>query len=440
MTAEVAILNTSAVALAADSAATIGQVPKIYSSVNKLFALSNCKPVGVMFYNYADFLSVPWESIIKIYRETRGDQGLDTLNEYFVDLLSFLRQADDLFTMQHQQHYVRTLVHSYFRIIRDEIDQTVEEEIRAGRPLLRADIVEIAETIIANHHKKWDSFEMVPDWTPFSAEEFVYQHEDTISEIKDQVFGNHRFSPATTNHLQEIAGMLFSRDEFGQFYTGVVVAGFGEKDTFPSLRSCWIGGVIDHKLKLRLTQSASISYENTASLIPFAQAEMVGTFMEGIAPALRDYLDDYIRELFEEYPHVVVSEIGGLNDDTKAYIVNELKRAGSKVFSEFVEDTTKFRWDRNTQPIVWAIEALPKDELASMAESLVSLTSFKRRVSIDVETVGGPIDVAVISKGDGFVWVKRKSYFEPLLNLRHYGNYISEISRKGASDARQDRK
>jgi hypothetical protein len=30
-------------------------------------------------------------------------------------------------------------------------------------------------------------------------------------------------------------------------------------------------------------------------------------------------------------------------------------------------------------------------------------------VSLDAETVGGPIDVAVISKCDGFVWVKRKA-------------------------------
>jgi hypothetical protein len=28
-----------------------------------------------------------------------------------------------------------------------------------------------------------------------------------------------------------------------------------------------------------------------------------------------------------------------------------------------------------------------------------------------VESVGGPIDVAVISSGDGFVWIRRKQYF-----------------------------
>jgi len=38
-------------------------------------------------------------------------------------------------------------------------------------------------------------------------------------------------------------------------------------------------------------------------------------------------------------------------------------------------------------------------------------------------TVGGPIDVAVITKGDGFVWVKRKHYFRAELNPRFMSRY-----------------
>lgn len=58
-----------------------------------------------------------------------------------------------------------------------------------------------------------------------------------------------------------------------------------------------------------------------------------------------------------------------------------------------------------------------------MAESLVNLTSFKRRITAEMETVGGPIDVAVISKGDGFVWIKRKHYFEKDLNPGFFAKY-----------------
>jgi hypothetical protein len=66
------------------------------------------------------------------------------------------------------------------------------------------------------------------------------------------------------------------------------------------------------------------------------------------------------------------------------------------------------------------VEFMPKPEMARMAEALVNLTSIKRRVTRGFETVGGPIDVAVISKADGFVWVKRKHYFTPELNSRYF--------------------
>ncbi len=80
----------------------------------------------------------------------------------------------------------------------------------------------------------------------------------------------------------------------------------------------------------------------------------------------------------------------------------------------------------HVDPVVSAIAALPKNDLAAVAESLVNLTAFKQRVSMDSETVGGPVDVAVISKGDGFVWIQRKHYFDPALNPHFSANYLRE--------------
>lgn len=42
------------------------------------------------------------------------------------------------------------------------------------------------------------------------------------------------------------------------------------------------------------------------------------------------------------------------------------------------------------------------------------------RVSRVRETVGGPTDVAVISKKDGFIWIKRKHYFDPTYNYHFF--------------------
>jgi hypothetical protein len=42
---------------------------------------------------------------------------------------------------------------------------------------------------------------------------------------------------------------------------------------------------------------------------------------------------------------------------------------------------------------------------------------------MELETVGEPIDVAVISKGDGFVWIKRKHYFDANVNPGFFARY-----------------
>ena len=69
---------------------------------------------------------------------------------------------------------------------------------------------------------------------------------------------------------------------------------------------------------------------------------------------------------------------------------------------------------------------MEKEDLAELAENLIYLTSLKRRITPNLESVGGPIDVAVISKGDGFIWIKRKHYFNPDLNRSYFNNYLND--------------
>lgn len=91
---------------------------------------------------------------------------------------------------------------------------------------------------------------------------------------------------------------------------------------------------------------------------------------------------------------------------------------------------------RSRRQIEDMVEFMPKPELADMAEALVNLTSIKRRVSRGMETVGGPIDVAVISHSEGFVWVKRKHYFPADLNSRYFRRVSESLrQRMGKSDA-----
>ena len=65
--------------------------------------------------------------------------------------------------------------------------------------------------------------------------------------------------------------------------------------------------------------------------------------------------------------------------------------------------------DPYSGPFMTAVSALPRQDLARMAEALVNLTAFLMRMTADEdETVAEPIDVALLSKGDGFVWFRHK--------------------------------
>ncbi len=71
-------------------------------------------------------------------------------------------------------------------------------------------------------------------------------------------------------------------------------------------------------------------------------------------------------------------------------------------------------------PLQRVIGSLPVDEMAELAETLIMLESLKEKVTQPTESVGGPIDVCVIGKSDGFVWIKRKHYFQPELNPQFF--------------------
>ena len=102
MTAEIAIINKMAIALAADSAGTVrsdgsGAVgSKIHKSVNKLFMLSKYYPVGIMIYDNAAFMGIPWESLIKNYRNDLDEECFNTLKEYAENFTDYLNDNDDI--------------------------------------------------------------------------------------------------------------------------------------------------------------------------------------------------------------------------------------------------------------------------------------------------------------------------------------------------------
>ena len=62
------------------------------------------------------------------------------------------------------------------------------------------------------------------------------------------------------------------------------------------------------------------------------------------------------------------------------------------------------------------VPAMPLQDAIDLADFLVDLTIKFSRFMPGAPTVGGPVEIAAISKHEGFRWIKRKYYFDNKLN------------------------
>lgn len=444
MTAEVLIMNKIAVALAADSAVTISD-EKTYNSANKLFALSKHQPVGVMVFGNGQLMGIPWESIIKIYRKELGIKRFNTLEEYCITFINYLDNNKSLFSESEQELYFYDGLLGYFNSIKKEIDKETQEIIKKESRIVDDKVKDIFFSKVKEKYERLQKFPKLPYVPDNHSVEVINQYRSQIKKAIDGVFEKLPRPEGIEEHLEKIGGELFSREIFKKKgYSGVVIAGFGESEIFPSSICYKIDGVTLNRLKYKKQNTSKITFDMGAVIIPLAQREAVDTFIQGMDPNHHSVMQAYLSRMLEKYPERIVDNISNMKDEEKKALIVKLKKIYNSLFTEFNDQMVQYQMENHIGPIMDAVAALPIDELATMAETLVNLTSFKRRISMDKETVGGPIDVAVISKGDGFIWIKRKLYFKPELNHHFFKNYYNDEKNKkekydGTREEQKDR-
>lgn len=424
MTAEIAVMNQEAVALAADSAVS---GPKIFTSANKIFALSKYHPVAVMVNDSAQFLGVPWETIIKTYRAEVGERSFPTLRDQAAHFLGFFDQANPLFPTAAQVRCNEALFVTFFHAALEHIDMELQERTAQGDDLRSEDITEVASELIKEVHTMWTSAEDLDSLDAAHIAQVTAEYGPLIDRCIEASFEALPLADDTTHLLKEIAVSLVTKDfpnRHSPFHSGLVIAGFGRDEYFPRLYEFELETIILHRLKYTQQDVSETGPEEgrRAVIRAFAQREQVATFMTGIDVNVKQEAAQF---WIDRLPILAgsIAVRAALDEPDRAELLDDLLAKCGDAIDEFRANLDQLSDETYVQPIIRVVAMMPKDELAAMAESLVNLTSFKRKVTEEAETVGGPIDVAVISKGDGLVWVKRKHYFAPELNPQFFANY-----------------
>lgn len=440
MTAEVAVLNKDAVALAADSAVTIrftdryGRSREKVYKTDKVFTLSKYAPVGIMVYADATFLGVPWSTIIKMYREHLNDKRFDTLHDYadhFLEFVTTLMNEKD-----EKNFFIQFLSQVLFSIVA-EINREVEENIAksAEGTISKDEVIQIIDEQIQEFYQKsLQNKKSIWDEETLTALDVGGYYSKEIEESINIAFAELPLTEEIRENLRKLAIQVFVKDILWLsgvgplMASGVVIAGFGESDIYPCLYDFFLQGIINGRMRIVTENTAQICNTSNSIIKTFAQHEAVNAFVEGVDPGYQELIRGWLQATFEEsYPTLVgdILEAEGLDFELIGRVLKDVRTEGQIMLDAFNEKRTEYSRTRLVDPMLMAVSVLSKDELAEIAESLVNLTSIRRRVSLDTETVGGPIDVAVISKGDGFIWIRRKHYFDPKLNHHFFRNYFN---------------
>ncbi len=412
MTALVAVMNKQAVALAADSAGTV-PIPgkeqhKIYA-MNKVFALSKSKPVGMMVCGDSQFLGLPWESIVKQFRRSEAKRSLATIPDWRDSFLAYLselsKRADD--AVLDSQFLPR-----YSFVLRDILRKLLEDGVA------RDNISNELECAISDRVEELAQHIHIAEASDACVNDFVTRNGDDIEKRENQMFTDMGITPLELSEARlPIVRVLLERSlPNGRGASEIVFSGFGEDDWFPSVHSLHIDGVSCGTIRQWEGTDQRVTRDCGSQIAPFAQADIVLTLLRGIHP---DLAFDLETAMYGALTHHVPEMIGQLlaehvqDPDVLKALVSQIAQIGEKSATTIKEQADQYCFSRHTLPVLASIQHLGKGELAQLAESLITTTSLKYRMAIDAqESVGGPVDVAVISKDEGFIWIQRKHYFE----------------------------
>lgn len=385
MTSEILIINKNAIAMAADSAVTVGN-KKTYMGVNKLFMLSNNPPMGIMIFGSANFGRVPMETLIKEFRsKTNFEQlaNIENIKNEFLSYLDNISNRDTSIDIFKELDEFKDYLIEYSNKCSDEKWNNLINSIKNGKS------ISFFEKDEVNKKKYYDEIEIISS----SLTDNRAMNEDLVEKC---------FCEALIDAS-----------------TGIVIAGFNETDFFPSFISFKLFKDLEGNL-ISSDEHSEINFKGSA-IIPFAQQDVINNFIYGISDQLNaaivkffsNFIDGYLDELIDSMKSN--NKLNGKDLNTALSEVKRIKSSNGSRVMDLVNTINQFK-NMTSNPIFKSIDALPKDELANMAESMIHITSLKRKIASDLESVGGDIDVALISKGDGFIWKKRKHYFKAELN------------------------
>lgn len=426
MTAVIGLLNKKGVALAADSAVTRsrGRNKKVTKNGNKMVRISNVLPISVMITGNGDFMHTQWDIIVRHYRQHSGDIKHETVEDCMHDFFRYI--ADNGLFRDPEVVLSRTKneLGYLFNYIDERIDDKYKKRDEKGKLTSPRSYQKVFESLANRFCKKWLKDGVCPQFHDYTQQDFNKYTKAFFEEFIEYnsydegcSFYFRKYPLQILTALREpleraLMVRLTTRRFDDEDMAVLVFSGYGDKQEYPSLVSTVVCEGFDSRVNyhIRPDDVICISDKRPVAICPFAQKDVIRSVLCGMHKAFGNTITDTIKRSFDPWGNDIFDVMG--DDDINFMdFVGILEEVKTDDLSRNIFHQTNRLLDRNQRQWEKALENYDLQSMAALAESLIDLTGFHRILTFRQEGVGGPVDVAVISKNDGFTWLNRKSWY-----------------------------
>ncbi len=410
MTSEIAVLNQRAVALAADSAVTLidGGLVAVRNDQRKLFNLVEGKPIGIMFFGVADVMGHPWEHLIEHYQKKVKPQSFAHVADYASSFLGSLDNLEEFFPRARQDDEYRRLLASVFRYLfqfAQYLRDTGEDDLAKAPD---AAILDAAIERVWRTYQTREDGSPRPDLACFPKDfgrRIAQEYGAAIEEMIALGFSQFALAKQSQQRLRDIAVYCVVKDLFLEDVTGLVFSGFGTDDRYPAVATCYMSAIVGGIVKRGAPIIDTIDADVRSRIRVFADSEVTNAFIRGIDFNLERRLYGGFRVLMHGLVDQLVEAMPLADPSAREGVRGRFQRDFvPRYFEAFHRMVADYQQQAFINPILRVLEIAGRNELAETARDLVNLNIFKKRITAQKQTVGGAIDVAVISREGGFQW------------------------------------
>lgn len=400
MTAQVAVFNLECVAVASDSVMTItnGSAERMLPTSDKVLDLGDGHRVVAMSSGSARFMGIPLSVLVGEWAANLAEPFGD-LTHYPADFVAWLGQRKDLFDARVQDSHFAWQLRDYYAMVRMNVLDAIHEAGLSSAPWDDLTVMSISDRVIGEAIDAIAGQESLPGISARKDAEYLDRHAETV---EYSLLDTTEDMPVTVGGRErlttELPALILDRAEPWSRDSVLAFIGYGDEDMFPGHQTVTLHGMVNNQVRYDWWDAAQVSPDKPTLVNPFGQDEAISTFLRAYNSEFLTLAHRRIDALLETIDLSGADLADGSDPDT----------IGRTAHDDLDEDFKALSRRSFIDPLLDTVEGLPRIDMAHMAEALVGVQALRAASTRRQPSVGGPIDVVVISRRHGVQWIRRK--------------------------------